>query len=52
VPGPRVSLDLALPRALLVGSEDDWPGTLAALDANGTYIAPAESAVWRSALTS
>lgn len=32
-------------RALLVGSEDDWPGTLAALDANGTYIAPAESAV-------
>ncbi|HZP51714.1 hypothetical protein, partial [Actinocrinis sp.] len=45
VPGPRVSLDLALPRALLVGSEDDWPGTLAALDANGTYIAPAESAV-------
>jgi hypothetical protein len=28
-----------------MGSEDDWLGTLAALEANGTYIFPAESAM-------
>ncbi len=32
-------------RDLLMGSEDDWLGTLAALEANGTYISPAESAM-------
>jgi nucleoside diphosphate kinase len=32
-------------RALLMGSEEDWPGTLRAFEANGTYISPAESAV-------